>query len=204
MRYAIQPIAKTSIFWMLILWFVGAETGAAAQDQGSAVDSINRGALTWSQNCSRCHNMRSPTEFRDDLWRPIVTHMRVRAGLTGKQQRDVLAFLQQSNSPAPTSRDPDRGDSGATKSTLSGKSVFERTCIACHGPNGEGSISGVPNLAAVNGPLSKPDAVLVKHITEGFQSPDSPMAMPAKGGNPALSREDILAVLAYMREQFGP
>jgi len=45
----------------------------------------------------RCHNARDPQEFRDDLWKPIVTHMRVRAGLTGQEARDILAFLQASN-----------------------------------------------------------------------------------------------------------
>ena len=29
------------------------------------------------------------------------------------------------------------------------------------------------------------------------------MAMPSKGGNPALTEEDIRAVLAYLRTEFG-
>jgi len=58
---------------------------------------IGRGAGLWSQNCARCHNMRDPKEFRDDLWKPIVTHMRIRAGLTGQDTRDILVFLQASN-----------------------------------------------------------------------------------------------------------
>ncbi len=41
--------------------------------------------------------MRDPKEFRDDLWRPIVYHMRVRGGLTGQETRDILEFLQASN-----------------------------------------------------------------------------------------------------------
>lgn len=56
-----------------------------------------RGAKSWSENCARCHNMRDPKEFRDDLWKPIVTHMRVRAGLTGQDARDILFFIQNSN-----------------------------------------------------------------------------------------------------------
>ncbi len=56
-----------------------------------------RGAKAWAENCARCHNMRDPKEFRDDLWRPIVYHMRVRAGLTGQETRDILLFLQASN-----------------------------------------------------------------------------------------------------------
>lgn len=66
------------------------------QAETSAGD-LGRGAALWSQNCSRCHNMRDPKEFRDDLWKPIVTHMRIRAGLTGQDTRDILVFLQASN-----------------------------------------------------------------------------------------------------------
>lgn len=59
--------------------------------------AVARGAESWSESCARCHNMRAPREFRDDLWRPIVAHMRVRAGLTGQEARDILVFLQNSN-----------------------------------------------------------------------------------------------------------
>ena len=56
-----------------------------------------RGAQAWANNCSRCHNMRDPKELRDDQWRAVVSHMRVRGNLTGKEARDVLMFLQGSN-----------------------------------------------------------------------------------------------------------
>lgn len=56
-----------------------------------------RGAKTWADNCSRCHNMRDPKELRDDQWRSVVSHMRVRGNLTGAEARDVLVFLQGSN-----------------------------------------------------------------------------------------------------------
>ena len=56
-----------------------------------------RGAQTWANNCARCHNMRDPKELRDDQWRAVVSHMRVRANLTGGEARDVLVFLQGSN-----------------------------------------------------------------------------------------------------------
>lgn len=74
----------------------GVSASALAQEAPDN-EAIARGATAWSQNCARCHNMRQPTEFRDDLWKPIVTHMRVRAGLTGMEARDILAFLQAGN-----------------------------------------------------------------------------------------------------------
>jgi|TARA_Y100000780_G_C13401159_1_gene308103 cytochrome c1 len=44
--------------------------------------------------------MRDPAEFRDDFWEPSVLHMRLRAGLTGQETRDILTFLQKANDPA--------------------------------------------------------------------------------------------------------
>lgn len=59
--------------------------------------ALARGAKAWSDNCVRCHRLRDPKDFRDDQWKPVVYHMRVRAGLTGQETRDILLFLQQSN-----------------------------------------------------------------------------------------------------------
>jgi len=161
---------------------------------------VNHGASTWANNCTRCHEMRSPTEFRDDIWKPIMAHMRLRAGLTGEQQRDVLAFLQASNHPRAkqVSFTDDTPGTG-----LSGKDIYGQTCVACHGANGKGAIPGTPNFTSATGPLSKPDEELLHNISAGFQSPGSAMAMPAKGGNPDLNTTDIRAVLDYMHESFG-
>ena len=56
-----------------------------------------RGAQAWANHCTRCHNIRDPKELRDDQWKVVVSHMRIRAGLTGQQTRDILKFLQESN-----------------------------------------------------------------------------------------------------------
>lgn len=77
-----------------------------------------------------------------------------------------------------------------------GKALYEATCVACHGPSGSGAIPGVPDLAPR---LAKSDAELVRNILEGFQTPGSPLAMPAKGGNPNLTADDARAVVGYLR-----
>jgi mono/diheme cytochrome c family protein len=82
-----------------------------------------------------------------------------------------------------------------------GAVVFNGTCIACHGSDGSGSLPGVPDLAGRTGLLSQDDAVLLKRMAEGFQSPGSPMAMPPRGGDPALTDADLKAVLKYMRKE---
>lgn len=56
-----------------------------------------RGARLWVQQCARCHEMRDAKELRDDQWKPVVTHMQIRGGLSGAQARDILRFLQGSN-----------------------------------------------------------------------------------------------------------
>ncbi len=70
---------------------------ALAGDTGQPAGDFTRGVQAWGDNCARCHNMRDPKEFRDDQWRATVSHMRIRAGLTGQEARDILTFLQSSN-----------------------------------------------------------------------------------------------------------
>ena len=84
-----------------------------------------------------------------------------------------------------------------------GQTIYQGTCIACHGPEGEGVLPGVPELAGDSGSLNKPDTVLLDHIINGFQSPGSTLAMPPKGGNPTLTRKQAEQVLRYMRGAFG-
>ncbi len=88
------------------------------------------------------------------------------------------------------------GDSGR------GAAVFNGTCIACHGSDGAGNLPGVPDLTERSGLLAQDDAVLLKRMAEGFQSPGSLMAMPPRGGDPALTDADLKAVLKFMRKEF--
>ena len=83
-----------------------------------------------------------------------------------------------------------------------GETLFNGPCIACHGPDGTGTIPGVPDFTKDGGPLSKPDDVLFAHMRDGFQSGGG-MAMPPKGGNPSLTEQDLVDLLAYMRKAFG-
>jgi len=83
-----------------------------------------------------------------------------------------------------------------------GEVLYKQTCVACHGVSGIGSLPGVADLTRASGPLAKSDAILFKNIKEGFQSPGSALSMPPKGGNPALSDEDIRNLIQYMRSAF--
>lgn len=74
-----------------------AQASAAPAAQKPDPAAFARGARAWADNCSRCHNMRDAKELRDDQLKPAVTHMRIRAPLTGAEARDILLFLQSSN-----------------------------------------------------------------------------------------------------------
>lgn len=166
------------------------------------VRDLNNGTKVWAQVCVRCHNLREPSEFSDYEWNAIMTHMRIRAGLTGKDARDIAAFIMASNDPVlpdmsaqSISNIPDIG--------MAAKEIYQSTCISCHGQNGKGTIPGVPDFTRKGGRLSKSDDVLFKHIKNGFQSPGNAMVMPPRGGNPKLSDNDLKSVLEYLHKQFG-
>ena len=87
--------------------------------------------------------------------------------------------------------------------TAAGKALYSQTCIACHGANGKGTIPGVRDFTVSDGPLLKSDEELVKSITDGVATPGAALAMPVKGGNPALTEANIVSLIAYLRSEFG-
>jgi hypothetical protein len=52
------------------------------------------GEQLWSNNCVRCHNIRPPTMYGNAQWDVIVHHMRLRANITGQEQRAIVEFLK--------------------------------------------------------------------------------------------------------------
>lgn len=199
MKYIINTKCNSILFSTCLLISGGLVTSVQAADFPEA-GNFSDGSKVWAENCNRCHNMRGPKELRDDQWITTTFHMRVRAGLTGQETRDVITFLQASNTKTVATGSSQVAaviSKGAT-----GKETYDKTCIACHGGGGKGAFPGTPDFTSRDGVLTKSDEVLVDHIITGFQSPGSPMAMPPKGGNPNLSATDVAAVLKYIRETF--
>lgn len=188
---AIFPFAAL----LLVLALSAPFAGAGDDNTGAA-----RGARTWADNCAHCHQMREPGEFSDAEWKVIVAHMRNRAGLTGQQARDVVAYLQAANDKAVAAREATEPG----KPTQSGAQIYAETCTACHGADGTGALPGVPDFSEPGGVLARPEEVLVQSTIAGVERPGAPLAMPPKGGNPALSEADIREVIRYIRNEFGP
>lgn len=77
--------------------FAAAANPVAKTDTKATKGDFIKGAQLWAANCSRCHNLRSPKDYTDEQWKPVIYHMRIRAGLTGQETRDIIEYLQQSN-----------------------------------------------------------------------------------------------------------
>ncbi len=203
MKNRINKIVKHSAKFgsaALLLSTLSFSVSTLAADYPEA-GNFSDGSKVWAENCNRCHNMRGPKELRDDQWISTAFHMRIRAGLTGQETRDVITFLQASNTKTVAAGSIQVV--AATSKGATGKETYKKTCVACHAGDGKGAFPGTPNFTDSSGALSKSDDVLINHITNGFQSPGSPMAMPPKGGNPNMDEKSIKAVLKYIRDTFG-
>ena len=82
-----------------------------------------------------------------------------------------------------------------------GKAIYEQNCAGCHGSDGSGRMRGVPDFTRANGVLSKPESELVQNTINGVRG-GGMFGMPAKGGNPSLSKQDIVNVIRYMKGAF--
>lgn len=104
------------------------------------------------------------------------------------------------------------GDGEATTTTsppegggdvVVGEVLFASTCTACHGPDAMGIENLGKKLADSEFVRSMTDEELVRFIQVGRPADDpdnmTGVAMPPQGGNPALSDDDLLDIVTYLR-----
>jgi len=95
------------------------------------------------------------------------------------------------------------GGSTTSEEAAQGLIQFRRTCAVCHGQNAEGMPRLGKNLH--NNPFvaSQTDDALVQFLIEGRPAthPDNSRGvdMPPKGGNPALTNENLQQIVDYLR-----
>jgi disulfide bond formation protein DsbB len=84
-----------------------------------------------------------------------------------------------------------------------GKEQYDVICIACHGPGGEGIENLGKPFTTSEFLREKSDEELVAFIKVGRPSGDplntTGIDMPPKGGNPALTDDQIVDIIAYVR-----
>lgn len=84
-----------------------------------------------------------------------------------------------------------------------GKATYDTLCVACHGAGGIG-VEGLGKPFTTSEFLTEvSDAEFVEFIKTGRDISDpantTGIAMPPKGGNPALSEEQMSDIVAYVR-----
>lgn len=91
------------------------------------------------------------------------------------------------------------GVSSAAGETLSGAEIYEGKCSACHAAG----VAGAPKLesAAWDARVDQGFETVVSHAINGFQGEAG--NMPAKGGHPDLTDDDIQRTVAYMLIESG-
>ncbi len=99
--------------------------------------------------------------------------------------------------PAADSAQASKGDPAA------GQEKFISTCSACHGPEGKGIEGLGKDMTTSQFIAGKSDQALIDFIKVG-RDPSDPLnttgvGMPPKGGNPALSEDDLHDIVAYIR-----
>ncbi|OOG53598.1 c-type cytochrome [Rhodanobacter sp. C03] len=77
-----------------------------------------------------------------------------------------------------------------------GKTIYDNLCTSCH----TSGVAGAPKLGdkSMWGPrIAEGLDTLIKHATEGYHGPDGNF-MPPKGGNPALTDEQVKAAVTWI------
>lgn len=86
---------------------------------------------------------------------------------------------------------------------VNGEELYNQVCIACHGPEGAG-VEGLGKPFTTSEFISShSDQELLEFIKQGrpISDPENTTGvdMPPKGGNPALTDEQIMDIIAYIR-----
>lgn len=94
-------------------------------------------------------------------------------------------------------------ESIATGDAEAGESLYEQSCSACHGPDAKGLPNLGKDLTTSDFVQDNSDQELLEFVKEGRPAshPDNTQGidMPPKGGNPALTDQQILDIIAYLR-----
>ncbi len=83
--------------------------------------------------------------------------------------------------------------------TTDGKAIYDHLCTSCHASG----VAGAPKTGdkGMWGPrLAQGIDTLVKHAIEGYHGPDGNF-MPPKGGNPALTDEQVTNAVHWLTDQ---
>ena len=91
----------------------------------------------------------------------------------------------------------------ASEDVAQGGDFFASTCTACHGPDAKGLPNLGKDLTTSEYFRDNNDNTLLTLLKEGRPSGHelntTGVDMPPRGGNPSLSDDDLMTIIAYLR-----
>jgi mono/diheme cytochrome c family protein len=102
-----------------------------------------------------------------------------------------------------SSSEPTDAPAASQGDAVAGEPLFQSTCAACHGPDAKGLPNLGKDMTTSTFIASNSDDELLAFVKTGrpVSDPDNTTGvdMPPKGGNPALTDEQLLDIIAYIR-----
>jgi mono/diheme cytochrome c family protein len=109
---------------------------------------------------------------------------------------------------APATHAASFADAGAASAATAdrinaGKTLFQTTCVGCHGVDARGTALIVKNLVGGKFARTSTDDAMVSLIRTGRPADDpvnvARIAMPPRGGKPELSDDNLKDIVLYLR-----
>lgn len=92
---------------------------------------------------------------------------------------------------------------GPVGDPVNGQQKYTGTCVSCHGPDAKGMTGLGKDLTTSEFLKSRSNAEMVSFLQTGRPASDplntTGVDMPPKGGNPALTDQDLADIIAYIR-----
>ncbi len=109
------------------------------------------------------------------------------------------AAVQQQEAQQPVANAPAKPVGDAAN----GAKIYATACVACHGPDAKGVTGLGKDLTTSEWMAQQTDEQLIEFIKRGRDASDplntTGIAMPPKGGNPAMTDQEIADIVAYLR-----
>lgn len=103
----------------------------------------------------------------------------------------------------PAAEQPAAAPAALVGDASNGGKIFSTACVACHGPEGKGVQGLGKDLTTSEWVAQQSDEQLVEFIKKGRDATDAlnttGVAMPPKGGNPAMSEQEVADIVAFVR-----
>jgi mono/diheme cytochrome c family protein len=135
------------------------------------------------------------------LFTLVIVALVLLAACGGDDKKEEAAPAQQQEQPAaaPQAAAP----AALVGDAANGGKIFATACVACHGPEGKGVQGLGKDLTTSEWVAEQSDEQLVEFIKVGRDAGDAlnttGVAMPPKGGNPAMSEQEVADIVAFVR-----